>query len=447
MDVREAPILAHRLPATARRALTFLSSGQWLAVAVLAGSGMAAFGIAPNSTLEVPPAEAVVTRALRQPSITPVPAEDANGYWREERIQRGDTLGRLLARMGVDDPDALQFLQKDPLARNLYQLRPGRPLRLETDADGRLLALRFMANGGDLLAVTRGTAGLAASLAPAPAEIRWKMASGEIQSSLFAAADEADVPDAVTRQLADVFAGDIDFHHDLRRGDHFSVVYEERFVDGEAIGAGRIIAAEFVNDGNTYRAFLWRGPDGYESYFAEDGSALRKTFLRSPMEFSRMTSGFTQARFHPILQEWRAHKGVDYAAPIGTPVRATADGKVLFAGVQNGYGKVIHIKHEGVYSTLYAHLSRLAPGLVTGARVRQGDVIGFVGQTGWATGPHLHYEFRVNNEQRNPETLAFPRGDALTPDEKPAFAARIAPAVAQLAVAASLPERLAAGGD
>jgi murein DD-endopeptidase MepM/ murein hydrolase activator NlpD len=333
------------------------------------------------------------------------------------------------------------------VARTLYQLRPGKPLRLETDSDGRLLSLRFVANTGELLSITRGAKGLAASLGPAPTEVQWKMTTGEIRSSLFAAADAADLPDTVTRELADVFAADIDFHHDLRRGDRFSVVYEMRYVDGEPVGAGSIIAAEFVNDGVVHRAFLWRGPDGHESYYAEDGSALRKAFLRSPMEFSRVTSGFTQARFHPILQDWRAHKGVDYAAPLGTPVHATADGKAVFVGIQNGYGNVIQIQHDGNYSTVYAHLSNFAGGLHAGSHIAQGEVIGFVGQTGWATGPHLHYEFRVDNEQRDPETLALPHGQALTPAQTPVFMARIAPAVAQLAIAQALPGALIAAGD
>ena len=444
--MREFRILAHRAYATAGRAGTFLSRGQWLGVAVLAGFGVAAFGIAPDSTLDAPP-ETVITRDLRHPALNPLDAP-TQGYWREERVERGDTVGRLLARMGVDDPDAVDFLRKDAIARRLYQLTPGKPLRLETDADGRLLALRFIASGGELLSVQRNGDALSATLGPAPTEVQWKMASGEIRSSLFAAADAADLPDPITRQLADVFAADIDFHHDLRRGDRFSLVYEVRYVDGEPIGVGRIIAAEFVNDGTPHRAFLWRGQDGSESYFAEDGTALRKTFLRSPMEFSRVTSGFTSARFHPIMQDWRAHKGTDYAAPLGTPVRATADGKVLFAGVQNGYGNVIHIQHDGVYSTLYAHLSAFAPDVHTGAPIHQGDVIGFVGQTGWATGPHLHYEFRVNNEQVNPETLALPHGNALTAEERDMFMRRISPAVSQLAVARSLADRLAAaGGD
>ena len=195
------------------------------------------------------------------------------------------------------------------------------------------------------------------------------MASGEIRSSLFAAADASGLPDAVTLQLADVFGGDIDFYHDLRRGDRFAVVYEMRYLDGEAVGAGRIVAAEFTHRGKASRApTSGATPPATESYYADDGAALRKAFLRSPMEFSRVTSGFSRARFHPILQTWRAHKGVDYPAPIGTPVRATASGTVVFAGTQNGYGNVVHVQHRGAFSTLYAHLSRIAPQAATAAR-------------------------------------------------------------------------------
>jgi murein DD-endopeptidase MepM/ murein hydrolase activator NlpD len=272
------------------------------------------------------------------------------------------------------------------------------------------------------------------------------MASGEIQSSLFGAADAAGVPDAVTLQLADVFAGDIDFFKDLKRGDRFTVVYEVRHLDGEVQGAGRIVAAEFVNGGKRIRAFLWRGEDGSDSYYADDGSPLRKAFLRSPMEFSRITSGFSNARFHPILQVTRAHRGTDYAAPVGTPIRATGSGKVLVAGRQGGYGNMIHLQHAGGFSTVYAHLSRFAPQVKPGARVSQGEVIGHVGQTGWATGPHLHYEFRVGAEARNPQTIALPTGAPLPATERAAFAAGIAPAAAQILLAQSLSgQRIAAG--
>jgi murein DD-endopeptidase MepM/ murein hydrolase activator NlpD len=264
---------------------------------------------------------------------------------------------------------------------------------------------------------------------------------------LFGAADEADLPDVVTLQLADVFAGDIDFYHDLRKGDRFRVVYEMRHVDGEPVGPGKIVAAEFENGSRTLRAFRWRDADGADNYYAPDGTAMRKAFLRSPMEFSRVTSGFSGARFHPILQTWRAHKGVDYAAPVGTPVRATGSGKVTFAGTQNGYGNVIELKHAGVHSTLYAHLSRIAPHVKAGARVAQGEVIGYVGQTGWATGPHLHFELRAGAEQRNPLAIALPSGEPLPASARAAFAAHIEPAAAQLAFARSFAGTLVAAGD
>ena len=434
MAAHKARILAHSVHGTALRAARALAPEQWLAVAVLALSGVAAFGLAPDTTLESVPTVTVL-RDLPRPALAPMDTAAAAGYWREDRIQRGDTIGRVLARLGVDDSEALAFLRTDPAARPLYQLRPGKSLRVETDRDGALQQLRFVAGNGLLLSITRNGDRLTATSAPALAEVRWKMAAGEIRSSLYGAADAADLPDAVTLQLADVFAGDIDFYKDIQRGDRFAVVYEMRYVDGEAAGPGRIVAAEFENRGKTHRAFLWREADGSEDYYAADGAALHRAFLRSPMEFSRVTSGFSNARLHPILQTWRAHRGVDYGAPAGTPIRATGNGKVLFAGSQGGYGNVIELQHQGAFSTLYAHLSRFAPSVRTGARVTQGEVIGYVGQTGWATAPHLHYEFRVANEQRNPLNIALPGGEPLPAARRPVFAARIEPAVAQLAVA------------
>jgi murein DD-endopeptidase MepM/ murein hydrolase activator NlpD len=331
---------------------------QWLGIVALALSGMAAFGLAPGTLLDTVPT-ALVSRPLALPDLAAGSAPTGR-FWREERIQRGDTLGSVLARLGVDDAAAMAFLRVDPLARPLYQLRPGKALRVEIGDDGRLSQLRFVTASGALLAIARDGDGFVADTQPAPVDLRWRLASGEIQSSLFAAADAADLPDAVTLQLAEVFAGDIDFYKDLRRGDRFTVVYEQRSIDGELQGAGRIVAAEFSNAGKRYRAFLWRGEDGSESYHGEDGAPLRKAFLRSPMEFSRITSGFSNARFHPILHVMRAHRGTDYAAPAGTPIRATGDGQVVFAGRQGGYGNVIQLQHRGVYSTLYAHLSSFA---------------------------------------------------------------------------------------
>ncbi len=413
-----------------------MTPAQWGGLVVLALSGVAAFGLAPGTSLETVPTVTVL-RALPHPQLTPLAAADS-GYWGEERIRRGDTVGSVLARLGVDDADALAFLRADPAARALYQLRPGKSLTVETDDDGTLRQLRFVAGNGQLLSIVRDGDRLSAASGPAPVDVQWKLASGEIRSSLFAAADGAGLPDAVTLQLADVFSGDIDFYKDLQRGDRFAVVYEMRYIDGEAVGVGRIVAALFENRGKSFRAFLWRDDDGAENYYAADGAALRKAFLRSPMEFSRVTSGFSNARFHPILQTWRAHKGVDYAAPTGTPVRATGNGRVQFAGVQNGYGKVILLQHAGAFSTLYAHLSRIAADAKSGARVTQGQVIGYVGQTGWATGPHLHYEFRVANVQRDPLTVALPGGEPLPAARRPAFIAGIAPASAGLEQARTL---------
>ncbi|MFI4953057.1 MAG: peptidoglycan DD-metalloendopeptidase family protein [Burkholderiales bacterium] len=409
-----------------------LGAGRAVAALALMVIGVvAAFGFAPGTQVPDEPAHLVV-RDLALPALEPAPIAD--GYWREARIEPGDTLGSVLARLAVNDPAAQQFLRTDTGARPLYQLLPGKSVRVKTTDDGRLLSLRYLAQGGALLSVVRSAGGLVAESSPPRYAVRTELRAGEIRSSLFGAADAVGLPDAVTMQLAEVFSGDIDFYHDLRRGDRFAVVYEMRDIDGVAAGPGKLIAAEFVNKGVSYRAFLWRGADGGEAYYSDDGKNLRKAFLRSPVEFTRITSGFTLARFHPFLHTWRAHKGVDFAAPIGTPVRAAADGKVHFAGRQNGYGNVVILQHAGANSTAYAHLSRFAAGMKPGARVTQGSVIGYVGQTGWATGPHLHYEFRVNNVQRNPMTMALPDAPALPAADRPAYLAGIAPLAEELAL-------------
>ncbi len=416
---------------------------QWFGAAVLGLVGVAAFGLAPDTTLPVAPVETIV-RELP----LPVQAEDdapAVTYWREERVQRGDTIGSLLARAGVDDPEAQAFVRTDRDARALYQLRPGRPVRFATDDEGRLVELRFLTPRGTQLLVARTADRFESRLAVPVENVRTSLATGEIRSSLFGAADAVGLPDAVTLALADVFAGDIDFYHDLRRGDRFTVLYETRFVDGEPVGTGRVLAAEFVNRGTTLRAFFWRAPDGTEGWYAEGGKNTRKAFLRTPMAFSRITSGFSGARFHPILRTWRAHRGIDYAAPTGTPVLATADGIVTFAGHQGGYGNAVVLRHGGSYSTLYGHLSRFAVRI--GARVRQGDTLGYVGQTGWATGPHLHYEFRVADAPRDPLKIALPSAQPIAHEELDAFAAQARPLAAQLDLARELPGGLVAATE
>ena len=438
MHAHKLRILSQPFRAASRALGRFVSPGQALAITVLGLAGVAAFGITPDTSLDTPSVR-TITRALPLPTVTADDSADA-AYWREERVERGDTIGSLLARASVVDADAMEFLRNDPTARALYQLKPGRPLAVATDDDGRLTGLRFLAGDGQLLSIARTARGFAAAREAPPDDTRLTLRAGEIESSLFAAADEAQLPDSVTLALADIFGGDIDFYHDLRRGDRFAVLYETRYVNGEPAGTGRVVAAEFDNGGRAHLAFLWRAPDGTEGYYNEDGRNSRNAFLRSPMEFSRITSGFTMARFHPVLHTMRAHKGTDFAAPIGTPVRATADGVVTFVGQQTGYGNVIMLKHDGRYSTVYAHLSRFAAETRQNAHIHQGETIGYVGQTGWATGPHLHYELRVDGEPRNPMTVALPMATPVGDQQRVAFAAAIAPLVSELAVVRELPD-------
>jgi len=390
---------------------------------------VAAFGIAPD-TLTDPVPRARVVEELALPAVE-LRAEAAQGYWREERIQRGDTLAALIARLGADDPEAVEFLRTTRTAKALYQLIPGRAVRAQVSAEGKLLALRYR-NGGAALTVERSGDGFKVSNQPLELERRVLMASGEIRSSLFAATDAANLSDAIAIQIADIFSTDIDFHRDLRRGDRFSVVYEGYYDQGEPVRPGRVLAAEFINQGRFYRAVWFQYAEGQGGYYTPQGRNIRKAFLRSPLEFSRVTSGFTNARFHPVLNQWRAHRGIDYGAPVGTRVKATGDGVVEFAGRQGAYGNLVVLRHQSKYATWYAHLSGFAKGLRKGARVTQGDVIGYVGATGLVTGPHLHYEFRINGAHQNPLRVVLPSAPPITAEQKPVFDAAAAPLARRL---------------
>jgi murein DD-endopeptidase MepM/ murein hydrolase activator NlpD len=259
-----------------------------------------------------------------------------------------------------------------------------------------------------------------------------------IRTSLFAATDSAGIPDAVAMQVARVFATDIDFHSDLRKGDRFSVIYEMVYEAGELVAPGRILAAQFVNDGRVYHAVLFRDDEGSEGYYSLDGSNRAKAFLRSPVEFSRVSSGFG-TRFHPIFKNWRAHTGVDFAAPRGTRVLATADGAVVAAGARGGYGNAVEIRHGGGINTLYAHLSGFAAGVRAGARVHQGQVVGFVGATGYATGPHLHYEFKVAGMHQDPLRVALPKAEPVPSHLRQSFLAIASDSRAKLELVSSAP--------
>jgi murein DD-endopeptidase MepM/ murein hydrolase activator NlpD len=402
--------------------------------------GVAAFGTVSDSP-EPPVARAVVVEVLAPP-IAAATTDIVQTYAHEERFERGDTFAALLARLGVDGADAVQLVRQHGGSKPFRALRPGMTVQAETTDYGALRALRFVSGRDTILGFEREGDGFRVVDEPARLARQIVLKSGEIRSSLFAAADDAGMPDAITMQIADIFSGDVDFHRDLRKGDRFAVVYEAFHHNGRLLKSGRVLAAEFVNAKKVLRAVWFDDPaEGRGGYYAPDGKNLRKAFLRSPLEFSRVTSGFAM-RFHPILKQWRAHNGVDYGAPTGTRVRATADGTVDFAGVQGGYGKVVVLRHHGGITTAYAHLSGIAGDARKGARVAQGDTIGFVGATGWATGPHLHYEFRVNNQHRNPLTIAMPAAEPVPADRMAAFNAIARPRTAQLELLADV--RLAA---
>lgn len=406
--------------------------GRLIVAAILPFMGVvAAFGIAPDTITEQP----AVSRVIEQVTL---PVFAASGspeetFWREERIQRGDTIASLLARLQVDDPAAIRSLRGTQEAKAFYQLVPGRTIRAKTTTDGKLIALRYL-NGNNLFSAERGEAGYAISEQPAHLEQRTLMTSGEIRSSLFAATDAANLSDAVAIQIADIFSTDIDFHKDLRKGDRFTVVYEVFYHLGDMVRTGRVLGAEFINQGKSYQALYFQNGEGNGGYYTLEGKNIRKAFLRSPIEFSRISSGFTNARYHPVLKEWRAHKGIDYAAPTGTRIKVTADGVVEFAGRQGGYGNLIVVRHQSRFTTWYGHLSGIAKGLRKGSRVSQSDVIGYVGATGLATGPHLHYEFRINDVHQNPLRVVMPSAAPITADQQPVFDAVAQPMAQRLAL-------------
>ncbi|MDP2135800.1 MAG: peptidoglycan DD-metalloendopeptidase family protein [Sulfuritalea sp.] len=438
MHKNKSGILAQLLHYRAERPGPFWAGAGVLGVSLF--SMVAAFGtVADIRTTDVPRQEVIEKLAL--PALTATPDNDQS-FLREARVQRGDTVMELLQRLGVDDPAAVGFLKGNATAQSLFrQLSPGKNLTATTGPQGQLQTLVFPLNGGKdqaLVVERRADAArdqFSASEQILPLETQVVMRTAEIRYSLFGASDAAGIPDSVATQLADIFGGDIDFHRDLRKGDRFAVIYESINYLGRTVRSGRILAAEFVNNGKTYRAAWFADPTGSQysgGYYTADGKNIRKAFLRSPLEFSRITSGFTAARFHPVLQKWRAHKGVDYGAPTGTRVKATGDGIVEFVGVQGGYGKVVILRHQNRFTTLYGHLSGFAAGLRKGNRIGQGDVIGFVGATGLASGPHLHYEFRVNNVHQNPLAMALPSAPPLMPQQLDVFRAQTETHLARL---------------
>jgi murein DD-endopeptidase MepM/ murein hydrolase activator NlpD len=390
------------------------------AVALLTGFGVAAFAVAPLAPDAATLPQRLIVEAVEAEPIAPqLEALASHGIelYRTEFSRAGDTVDALLRRLGAVDAGLSAFLRSDAAARRALDGRPGRIVQARVRADGSVAELivrgpaaqpEQLSTHFTRLSVARDDQGrFSATEQTAELGSQVRLASGTIRSSLFAASDESRIPDAIAVQMAEMFAADIDMHRELRRGDTFSVVYEGLTADGEPIGwsqgAGRVIAAEFVNGGRAHQAVWYRGADGRGAYFDLNGQSKKRAFLASPMEFSRVTSGFAM-RFHPIAQTWRRHLGVDYASPTGTPVRTVGDGTVDFAGWQNGYGNVVQIRHSNDRTTLYAHLSRID--VRKGQRVEQAQRIGAVGSTGWSTGPHLHFEFRVNGDHQDPLRIA-----------------------------------------
>ena len=336
-------------------------------------------------------------------------AEIETTPWETVTIESGDTLASIFANKGIPATTTHQIARLNKQTRQLRYIKPGQEIQLLLDDERKLRQMKYIPDITRTLLIQRGEdQSFTSQMINYQLDAYPVYREGRIENSLFEAAANADIPEDVIMDLAAIFGWDIDFSLDIRKGDRFGIVYEELYKDDVKIRNGRILSAEFVNNGKTYRAVYYTDPAGESDYFSPDGKSMRKAFLRSPVEFRRITSRFTNKRWHPVLSKWRSHKGVDYAARRGTPVLASGDGKVIFAGTKGGYGRLIVIQHGGRYTTAYGHLNGYARGIRTGKKVKQGEVIGFVGSTGLATGPHLHYEFRVNGVHRNPLTVKLP---------------------------------------
>lgn len=383
-----------------------------------------------------PAVEAHTLLPLALPKPKPVlqsaaaPTED----WQAVRVQPGQTLSDIFGNHGLSLADLQKVMDAAGNAKSaLHHLSPGQEFDLLPGPDGSLLGIRFDKDQTTRAIVRLDGPQPTLTLQPRDMDVREEVAHGVISSSLYAAGDQAGLSAAMVGKLADLFKYDIDFVQDLREGDSFTVIYDDVYRDGTRYGEGDIVAAEFVNQGKRYTAYRFKKNDGSYGWFSEDGRPLQKSFLRIPVDFTRISSPFSTARMHPILGLMRAHKGVDYAAPMGTPIHAAGDGVIKYRGWENGYGNFVLIQHNKDISTAYGHMSRFAMGERVGTHVKQGEIIGYVGMTGLATGPHLHYEFRVDGVQRNPQTVTLPKPEPLPAAQMAKFKATVVkPELAQL---------------
>ncbi len=376
----------------------------------------------------------VIQLPISSPVQPPIPSTiPLDRQWRDFKVKSGDSLARLFKRANIKPQQLDELMKSGEAAKTLRKIFPKDIIRISSDDNGVLQALRYEINHKSYLMIERSNGELIAKINKHHIEIRQAHASGVIESSLFLAAQDAGISQNIIMELANVFAWDVDFALDIRKGDNFTVLYEELFRNGEKISYGNILAAEFNNKGKIYRAVRYTNPQTNDSeYFTPDGKSMRKAFLRTPINFARISSRFNPNRRHPVLNTIRAHKGVDYAAKTGTPVYSAGDGKVIFKGVKGGYGKTIIVKHGTKYTTLYAHLNSYNRKLRVGSKVKQGQTIAYVGKTGLASGPHLHYEFRVNGVHRNPLTVKLPESNPVPKRYMVDFELTTTPVFAQL---------------
>lgn len=415
MPLTKLRILTDRITGAERR----VSLRTLVALSTLPLFGVvAAFGLSPDTnTLDITPQ--TITEAIALPALAQ--AADSNAYSRESVIQRGDTLASVLARLKIDDLDIQRLLAADSVRQLATSIRAGKQIQAVTGPDGSLHSIQFERSDAPDLLIRREGDAFVAQEQDEIQETRVVMRSGRILSSLYGATDSAGIPDRIADQMADAFSTQIDFREDLRRGDTFSVIYTVNYRNGEPVATGKLLAAEFVNAGKPFRAVLFRDPFGSETYYTPEGESLKKGFLRSPLEFSRVTSSFSNSRKHPVYGFHRAHTGVDFGAPTGTRVKATGDAVVKFAGRKGGYGNLVILRHHNGYETYYAHLSAFASGIRPGRAVSQGQLIAYVGSTGASTGPHLHYEVRIAGKPYNPMTIKLPGSPPLAVAQRARF--------------------------
>ncbi|MFW9081763.1 peptidoglycan DD-metalloendopeptidase family protein [Pseudomonas sp. P2757] len=371
-------------------------------------------------------------KAEAEPAPVPVAEEKKAPNHREVMVAKGDTLSTLFEKVGLPSAAVHEILASDKQAKQFSQLKRGQKLEFELNPQGQLINLHSKLSDTESITLTKNDKGYVFNRITAKPTVRTAYVHGVINSSLSQSAARAGLSHSMTMDMASVFGYDVDFAQDIRQGDEFDVIYEQKVVNGKAVGTGPILSARFTNRGKTYTAVRYTNKQGNSSYYTADGNSMRKAFIRTPVDFARISSKFSMGRKHPILNKIRAHKGVDYAAPRGTPIKAAGDGKVLLAGRRGGYGNTVIIQHGNTYRTLYGHMQGFAKGVKTGGSVKQGQVIGYIGTTGLSTGPHLHYEFQVNGVHVDPLGQKLPMADPIAKAERARFLAQSQPLMARM---------------